>query len=58
MDPITKWLVRAASAFIILLGIVITLTVPILTLKLNYQISIFQDTLKESLKLIINSFLM
>ena len=47
MDPITKWLVRAASSVIILAGVILAITFPIITLKITSQLSIAQESVKE-----------
>ena len=51
MDPITKWLVRSASAVIILAGLLLTLIIPIVALKINSQVSIVQESVKEIFQL-------
>ena len=53
MDPITKWLVRLASAVIILAGLLLSLIIPIFALKINSQISIVQESVKEIFQLFV-----
>ena len=53
MDPITKWLVRSASAVIILAGLLLSLIIPIFALKINSQISIVQESVKEIFQLFV-----
>tara|TARA_Y100001968_G_C19265969_1_gene671695 strand:- start:376 stop:552 length:177 start_codon:yes stop_codon:yes gene_type:complete len=53
MDPITKWLVRSASAVIILAGLILILIIPIVALKLNAQVSIVQESVKEIFQLFV-----
>ena len=56
LDPITKWLIRAASVMIILIGLGLALAVPIVAFTISSKISVAQDSVKESLQLIIQQF--
>ena len=57
LDPITKWLIRAASVMIILIGLGLTLAVPIVAFTISSKISVAQDSVKEALQLILQQFL-
>tara|TARA_Y100001968_G_C18998486_1_gene544737 strand:- start:392 stop:568 length:177 start_codon:yes stop_codon:yes gene_type:complete len=56
MDPITKWLVRIASLVIILAGFTFSLIVPIAAIKISSQFSIAEDSIRETLQLILQQF--
>ena len=57
LDPITKWLIRAASVMIILIGLGLTLAVPIVAFTISSKISVAQDSVKEALQLILQQLL-
>ena len=50
LDPITKWLVRISSSIIILLGLILAITIPILGFKAISIISLLQETIQTDLK--------
>ena len=54
MDPITKWLVRAASAVIVIAGLLLSVIIPIVALKINSQVSFVQESVKEILQLFVH----
>ena len=53
MDAITKWLVRVASAVIILAGLTLSIIIPIITLKVTSQVSDVQVFVKEVFQLLL-----
>ena len=57
LDPITKWLIRAASVMIILIGLGLALAVPIVAFTISSKISVAQDSVKEALQLILQQLL-
>ena len=57
LDPITKWLIRAASLMIILIGLGLALAVPIVAFTISSKISVAQDSVKEALQLILQQLL-
>ena len=57
MDLITKWLVRGASAIIIFLGLAIIVGLPVVAFKLNYQLSMIQESAKEILNIAIQQII-
>ena len=57
LDPITKWLIRAASVIIILIGLGLALAVPIVAFTISSKISVAQDSVKEALQLILQQLL-
>ena len=57
LDPITKWLIRAASVMIILIGLGLALAVPIVAFTISSKISVAQDSVKETLQLILQKLL-
>tara|TARA_A100001037_G_scaffold1817_1_gene1549 strand:- start:125 stop:343 length:219 start_codon:yes stop_codon:yes gene_type:complete len=57
LDPITKWLIRAASLMIILIGLGLVLAVPIVAFTISSKISVAQDSVKEALQLILQQLL-
>ena len=57
IDPLTKWLVRVASIIIIIAALLISLIIPILAINISSQLSILQDSIKETLELLIQQFL-
>ncbi len=57
LDPVTKWLIRAASLMIIFIGLIITLAFPIIALTINSKLSIAQNSFKETIELIVQQLL-
>ena len=57
LDPITKWLIRAASVIIILIGLGLALAIPIVAFTISSKISVAQDSVKEALQLILQQLL-
>ena len=57
LDPITKWLIRVASLMIILIGLGLALAVPIVAFTISSKISVAQDSVKETLQLILQQLL-
>tara|TARA_Y100001968_G_C19445638_1_gene765236 strand:- start:499 stop:675 length:177 start_codon:yes stop_codon:yes gene_type:complete len=52
MDSTTKWLVRIASGIIILTGLILAIIIPVIALKINGQIAIVQNSLKEAIEIL------
>ena len=50
LDPITKWLIRISSSIIISLGLVLVISIPLVTLKANSIISLIQQTIQSDFK--------
>ena len=50
LDPITKWLIRISSSIIIVLGLIIIITIPLIALKTSSIISLIQDIIQIDLK--------
>tara|TARA_Y100001968_G_scaffold104788_1_gene94724 strand:- start:2907 stop:3083 length:177 start_codon:yes stop_codon:yes gene_type:complete len=57
MDSITKWLIRLASIVIILAGLILSLVIPIILLKINSQVLIAQNSVKEIIEVIIQKII-
>ena len=57
LDPITKWLIRAASVTIIFIGLGLALAVPIVAFTISSKVSVAQDSVKEALQLILQQLL-
>ena len=57
LDLITKWLIRAASVMIILIGLGLALAVPIVAFTISSKISVAQGSVKEALQLILQQLL-
>tara|TARA_Y100001968_G_scaffold325698_1_gene367421 strand:+ start:3849 stop:4025 length:177 start_codon:yes stop_codon:yes gene_type:complete len=56
MDPITKWLVRIASLVIIIAGFAFSLIVPVAAIRISSQFSIAQDTIRDTLQVLLQQF--
>ena len=50
LDPITKWLIRVSSSIIILLGLILVISIPLLALKTSSMISLIQEIIQIYLK--------
>tara|TARA_Y100001968_G_C19083098_1_gene583984 strand:- start:85 stop:273 length:189 start_codon:yes stop_codon:yes gene_type:complete len=50
LDPITKWLIRISSSIVIVFGLILSLALPILALKVTSIISLTQETIQNDLK--------
>ncbi len=50
LDPTTKWLIRISSSIIIVLGLIIIITIPLLLLKAISLISLIQEIIQSDLK--------
>tara|TARA_B100000700_G_C14856819_1_gene766636 strand:- start:831 stop:1007 length:177 start_codon:yes stop_codon:yes gene_type:complete len=57
MDSVTKWLVRGASTVIIIAGLLLSLIVPIITLKISHQISNVQESFADLLQVFIQQLI-
>ena len=56
LDPITKWLLRIASMVIIIAGIILSLIVPVAAIKISSQLSFAQNSIRDTLELLLNQF--
>tara|TARA_Y100001968_G_scaffold213978_1_gene196904 strand:- start:356 stop:532 length:177 start_codon:yes stop_codon:yes gene_type:complete len=56
MDPITKWLVRVASLVIIIAGFALSLIVPVAAIKISSELSIAQDSIRDTLQVLLQQF--
>tara|TARA_Y100001968_G_scaffold329322_1_gene378421 strand:- start:180 stop:368 length:189 start_codon:yes stop_codon:yes gene_type:complete len=50
LDPITKWLIRISSSILIVLGVIITITIPIIALQASSAISLIKEIVQSNLK--------
>ena len=57
LDPLTKWLLRIASSFIILTGLVLVIAIPTIAIKLNSTVSSTQEALAKTLELLLHQSL-
>ena len=57
MDDITKWLIRIASMVIIIAGLVFSLVIPVAAIKISTQLSIAQDSFRDTLEFLIQQVL-
>ena len=57
LDPITKWLVRIASSFIILTGLFLVITIPAIAIKLNSTVTSTQETISKTVELLLHQTL-
>lgn len=57
LDSITKWLVRGASAVIILTGLALITAIPVIALMVSSKLSVAQDSIKSTLELMLQQIL-
>jgi hypothetical protein len=57
LDSITKWLVRGASAVIILTGLALITAIPVIALTVSSKLSVAQDSIKSTLELMLQQIL-
>lgn len=57
LDSITKWLVRGASAVIILTGLALITAIPVIALTISSKLSVAQDSIKSTLELMLQQIL-
>ena len=57
LDPVTKWLVRISSSIIIVFGLILVFTIPLLALKASSTISLIQEIIQNDLKDILNGLI-
>ncbi len=57
LDPITKWLVRIASVMIILMGLILVIAIPVVAITISSKISVAQDSIKETIELLMQQLL-
>ena len=50
LDSMTKWLVRGASAVIILTGLTLITAIPVIALTVSSKLSVAQDSIKSTLE--------
>ena len=53
LDSMTKWLVRGASAVIILTGLTLITAIPVIALTVSSKLSVAQDSIKSTLELML-----
>ena len=57
LDPITKWLIRISSSIIIVLGLILVISIPLLAFKTSSIISLIQEIIQSDLKGILTGLL-
>ena len=57
LDSITKWLLRGASAVIILTGLALITAIPVIALTVSSKLSVAQDSIKSTLELMLQQIL-
>jgi len=57
LDSMTKWLVRGASAVIILTGLTLITAIPVIALTVSSKLSVAQDSIKSTLELMLQQIL-
>ncbi len=57
LDSITKWLVRGASAVIILTGLTLITAIPVIALTVSSKLSVAQDSIKSTLELMLQQII-
>ncbi len=57
LDSITKWLVRGASAVIILTGLALITAIPVIALTVSSKLSVAQDSIKSTLELMLQQII-
>ena len=57
LDSITKWLVRGASAVIMLTGLALITAIPVIALTVSSKLSVAQDSIKSTLELMLQQIL-
>jgi len=57
LDSVTKWLVRGASAVIILIGLALITAIPVIALTVSSKLSVAQDSIKSTLELMLQQII-
>lgn len=57
LDSITKWLLRGASAVIILTGLALITAIPVIALTVSSKLSVAQDSIKSTLELMLQQII-
>jgi hypothetical protein len=57
LDSMTKWLVRGASAVIILTGLTLITAIPVIALTVSSKLSVAQDSIKSTLELMLQQII-
>jgi len=57
LDSMTKWLVRGASAVIILTGLTLVTAIPVIALTVSSKLSVAQDSIKSTLELMLKQII-
>ena len=57
LDSITKWLVRGASAVIILTGLALITAIPVIALTVSSKLSVAQDSIKSTLEIMLKQII-
>ena len=57
LDSMTKWLVRGASALIILTGLTLITAIPVIALTVSSKLSVAQDSIKSTLELMLQQII-
>ncbi len=57
LDSMTKWLVRGASAVIILTGLALITAIPVIALTVSSKLSVAQDSIKSTLELMLQQII-
>ena len=57
LDSMTKWLVRGASAVIILTGLALITAIPVIALTVSSKLSVAQDSIKSTLEIMLKQII-
>lgn len=57
LDSMTKWLVRGASAVIILTGLTLITAIPVIAFTVSSKLSVAQDSIKSTLELMLQQII-
>lgn len=57
LDSMTKWLVRGASAVIILTGLTLVTVIPVIALTVSSKLSVAQDSIKSTLEIMLKQII-
>tara|TARA_B100000959_G_scaffold146243_1_gene153600 strand:- start:208 stop:411 length:204 start_codon:yes stop_codon:yes gene_type:complete len=57
LDSMTKWLVRGASAVIILTGLTLVTAIPVIALTVSSKLSVAQDSIKSTLEIMLKQII-
>ena len=57
LDSMTKWLVRGASAVIILTGLTLITAIPVIALTVSSKLSVAQDSIKSTLEIMLKQII-